>query len=158
MDTLNENQLDQWILILTEAKRVGYSLSSSPAELLLELMVDCALKLANQFQQGLGSWNFRKNEVLKFSQTKVDALNNPKVIRIREPETSTFNPLLSSFFKEMAQQLVQVKRLKDLPRDLYSEVGPKTGHQKIKTRAEVYHFFRRQARSKGRKYPKQHQS
>lgn len=141
MDILDENQLDLWIEILTEAKQVGYSLSSSPAELLLELMVDCALKLRNQFQEGIGTWALRKNPELKFSQKEVDSLSNPKVLRIQTREPSTFNPQLSLFFEKIAQQMIQVKRLKDLPKDLYSSKGPQGGHQKVDH--SVYQYFRR---------------
>lgn len=146
MDYLDESQLDFWIEVLSEAKRIGYSLSSSPVELLLETMVDFALKLSNVFEQGSGTWSGRKNAALKFSEKAVDSLGNPKVLKIREQEVSTLNPQLSFYFRELAKQLVEVKRRKELPENLYSSEQPKPAHQKI--RQTSYHFFRRQARRK----------
>lgn len=145
MDLLDENQIDSWIQLLTEAKTIGFSFSSSPVEPLLELMVDLAVKLKNEFLEDLGTfWDEETNPSLKFSKTQVDSLSNPKVIYIRDRKQPAWDPRLSSFFGELAANLIRIKRLRKLPTDLYSE-GKQQTPNRSKIKRSTY-FFRKRAR------------
>lgn len=152
-DILDVNQIDLWIEMLSEAKKFGFSFTSSPVELLLELMVDLALKLRTQFKEGSTTWEARRNEGLKFSETQVDALNNPKVLKIRYVQKQAWDPQLSLFFEKLAETLIKVKHSKKLEEDLYSPKAPEGRHQKIDRR--VYQYFRRQAFRKRKNNPRQ---
>jgi hypothetical protein len=152
---LDVNQLDEWIQTLTEAKRVGFSLTSSPAELYLELMIDLCTKLSLQFREGSGIWKPEGNVALQFSEKAIDSLGNPKVIRIRTPkEFVQTNPRNSLFFKELAQLLVRFKRgHQQLPQNLYSCETAKDRNQKVQE--PVYHYHRRRSFHKKKiRYPR----
>ncbi len=147
MDTLDENLLDQWIQILTEAKQVGFSSSSSPVEPLLEVMIDLCLQLKQLLQEGSRTWEARSNKSLKFSTSQVDALSNPKVIRSEKQRHTAWDPSISLFFKELAESLVRLKSEHQLPKDLYSKGRGAQDPQQIKKPRRpsrpVYHFYRR---------------
>lgn len=146
MDYLDETQIDSLIEVLLQAKTIGFSISSSPIEPLLEVMVDLSLKLQEAFQEGR-AWEARTNKLLKFSTTDVDSLGNPKVITSEKPRTIAWDPSSSLFFKELAQTLVRLKTTKRLPKDLYSNGKPASGssqqEQPVNRKTAVYHFYRR---------------
>lgn len=134
---------------LRSALSRAYSISSSPVEPLIEVMVDIALQLKKTLKEGLVPWELKSNKSLKFSETKVDSLANPLVISTEKQRHTAWDPQLSNFFGELAKDLILVKRLHDLPQNLYSygkarKQDCQPGQQRIK--AAEYHFFRRQSR------------
>jgi hypothetical protein len=152
MDFLDENRIDAWIRIFQEAKQFGFSFPSSPIEPLLEVMVDLSLQLSNLLQEGMRTWEHRSNKTLKFSETQVDALANPKVITSEKRRNLAWDPLIAHFFKELSQTLVRLKQSHQLPKDLYSYGSrcAESNRQKhsAKLKPSVYHFYRR---TRGRK-------
>ena len=138
---LDDDQIDLWIEILSEAKRNIFALtSSSPTKFLLEFMIDLSLKLKNEFKQSGTFWEDSKNPSIKFLDF-ADSLGNPKSIKLREFRKPSVNPQLSEYFGELALDLVRIKDLQDLPKDLYSKGKNRQGPSK--TNQKVYHYRRR---------------
>lgn len=81
IDILEETALDELIETLQVAKQIGFSLSHFPAEVLLDVMIDCALQLKNQFREGAGFWKDRINPELQFLE---------KPIKLHKPERRTW--------------------------------------------------------------------
>jgi len=143
--SLDENLLDLWIETLQRAKTVGFNLSSSPIEPLLEVMVDLSLQLKNALQEGRVTWEASSNKSLKFSESQVDALSNPKVIRSEKQRHTAWDPSISLFFKDLAENLVLLKVNHHLPQNLYSYGRDDSRQQSQKGRPKVatYQFYRR---------------
>lgn len=147
-----EERLSLAIQTLSEAHKLGFSIGSSPVEPLVEVMVDLALQLKHLLQEGLVPWELRSNKSLKFSETKVDALSNPLVIRTESQRHLAFSPQLSNFFGELAKSLVVIKDTHHLPQDLYSygegrdQNNQPRQHLVGKNPSAVHHFRRRRAR------------
>lgn len=138
---LDEHRLGILIETLVRAKEIGFSCSSSPVLPLLEVMIDLALKLKEQLQQGSTFWSERFNPGLKFLETHQDALGNPKSIKLEFRRFVACDPQLANYFSQLAQDLIQVKRLQRLPEHLYCTAKQEAAPQKIKP--SCYHFFRR---------------
>lgn len=144
-----ESRLRLVVKTLSEALETGYSIGSSPVEPLIEVMVDLALQVKQSLQEGLVSWELRRNKILKFSKTQVDALSNPKVLTSEVERHRAWDPLLSNFFGKIATDLVLVKQTHKLPENLYS--SSQRGSQNRQPRQQkinsaVYHFRRRRSR------------
>lgn len=151
----NLDELSQLIETLKSAQAMGFSLGSSPVEPLIEVMVDLALQIRKSLKEGSVFWEKRSNKILKFSKTEVDALNNPKVIRSEVQRHLAWDPQISNFFGEIAQNLILVKRTHQLPDHLYCsgrgrQQDHQPGKQRVKFNSAQYHFHRRRSRrSKG---------
>lgn len=149
MSLLEEDQrLLEIFQQLAEAYSLGYSISSSPVTLYLRAMIDLSLKLSNLFETGGTTWDRKVNKTLQFFDGETglpwqpDALGNPRQRMFREkPSESAWSPQLSEYFREMAKDLVLIKRSKLLPKHLYC--SEKTENLKKKIKQKSYHFFRR---------------
>lgn len=156
MDTLDEDLIDLWIETLQRAKTVGFESSSSPIEPLLEVMVDLALQLKNLLQEGRITWELRSNKTLKFSEFQVDALANPKVLSSEKRRNIAWDPLLSTFFAELAQSLISVKKTHHGPENLYysrskAESSKQSQKQLPKLQRTVVYHYRRRTRLRKKK-------
>lgn len=154
---LDENRLKAWIEILQTALKMGYSSSSLPADVLLDVMIDGCLQLRNQ-SQAEGLWSSRSNATLEFLErplklksggfsgvwsTIPDSLGNVGQKRRQPRPEKMTNPALPKFFDELAQLLVNVKRTHQVPQNLYSCVHEDRRHKPSKISPETFWYLKR---------------
>lgn len=140
-DPLDENQLSLLIETLLRAKTFGFSISASPVEPLIEVMVDLSLQLRNLLKEGKSPWQQKLNPELKFLE-QADELGNFKSLKLLKPTQPAFEPEVSEWFSRLAQDLIAVKTHHHLPKNLYSFGKGDNGPHR-KQRPQVYHYFRR---------------
>lgn len=131
-DILDRNWLNDLIVTLQDADKIGYQILSSPVEPLIEVMVDLSLKLREKLKTGDAFWERRFNKTLTFSKTEVDVLNNPKIFRSEVQRNKAWDPALSLFFEKLAQDLIRLKMSHKLPKDLYSYGKQRASSDRIK--------------------------
>lgn len=107
MTTLDRDKLKVLIEVLQLAKKFGFESLSSPIDLLLEAGIDLCLLLSKTFYEG--GLERASNPSLIFDEGHVDALNNPRQIRLSKKRKVFWDPELSEIFKQFASFLVRVK-------------------------------------------------
>jgi hypothetical protein len=139
---LDIDRIQFLIELLQAAQTSCYSIKSSPVVVpLFEVMIDLSLKLKDQFQQRGIFWEGRNNPSIKFLDIS-DALGNPKSVKLWDDRRRAENPQLAKYFGKLALDLIRIKNLQDLPKDLYSN-GKTCKSPSEKLKPESYHFFRR---------------
>lgn len=132
-----KSQLD---LAIESGFSVASPNSSPVLSTLIEIMMDLSLKLRNKLQEGRTPWQGRKNPGIKFLD-QADELGNFKSIKLKFPQQIGYDPRLSKYFENLAQELSQIRRLKGLPEHLYRSDKPEARQEK--RNKSSYHFHRR---------------
>jgi hypothetical protein len=108
MNTLDENKLRNLIATLQTALKYGFESSSSPIEILFEVVVDLILQISESLTLGVQS--LKANEGIKFLENAPqDALGNTRSIRIREVRKFLWDPAAAQEVKQTALDLVALK-------------------------------------------------
>lgn len=116
-----EDNLRSLVRALGEALRMGFSSSSAPTTVLLDTMVDIALRLANNFDRTQVE---RLNPQLIQPKGLVDVLNNPKFIKLKKAKMYPPSPAATDWFMSLAVLLSQFKKgLPEFLPDLRKQKG-----------------------------------
>lgn len=167
---LNDKSLKGLIETLQSALKTGYSLSSFPAQPLLELMIDASLQLGNLAEEG-GPWTEVSNPSLEFLEkplrlrsgrlsgiraTIPDLLGNVAQKRRKPAVQMMTDPKLPKFFKELASTLVQIKQTRKLPTHLYCEEGERRRDQPVKKITPNAYWYLKRRKDRLKKKQKNH--
>lgn len=108
MNTLDEPKLEEYIRILQQAKKFGFSGPSSPVELMLDTATDLLLLIGASFEEG--RYDKRKNkEYIPNKWDVSDALGNRKIILKTPQRNLYFDPKAAEFVKKIAGVLIGLK-------------------------------------------------
>lgn len=108
----DEEDLERLFQVFQEAydlfreRRASFVLDS-PVELLLQLVVNASLILANQLQSG--KLEMRKNPQLKFTD-RFDSLQLPIVIKIKSKRKQFQSTEIAQFFRNLAEAATKLRR------------------------------------------------
>jgi len=101
MSTLDKDRLQQLIEQLQLAQRMGFSSSSSPTRVLLEIAIDALLQLSEAFQRPELAGE-RLNQDLKFLDLdKPNALGNSKSVTVGPKNAN-------SYYSELASRVLKL--------------------------------------------------
>jgi hypothetical protein len=113
--------LDEKLHIALDAMQValrqGYSFSSSPIDLLLELTTDLALLLSQAYREGRKERQV--NPEVRFNYGKSDALGNPLSYKVFKTKKVVKDPEIAKFFKQLARLLVCLKKINKPFKEVY---------------------------------------
>jgi len=170
LNDIEEDPFEQAISLLRTAQALHLQMESPitlPAEVLLDLMIDAALQLRQEFQEGLAYWQDRSNPTLEFCErplkiltpptltfkgrwrnsgiweTLPDQLGNVAQKRTYKRREHTSNPKLVNFFTQLAELLVKMKHDHQLPKDLYSKEEQPRRHPTSKISPETFWYLKR---------------
>lgn len=107
-DPLDDLEIDQLIELLLEAKRVGFSVSSSPTEVYLDILIDASIRISEAFRIG---WEDRyENPSIRFDDRgSQDPLGNSRSIRTFRPGFVHWDLFSSELFRRIANLGARIK-------------------------------------------------
>lgn len=105
---LDPEKLTELISLLKSIQSTGYSLGSSPADILLDILIDITWLLSRIYGEGARGQSL--NEGVGFSDIFQDVLGNPKQFKIHFESKLYWDPKVSIFMKELTQAFVLLKK------------------------------------------------
>jgi len=123
--SLDEDELKNTLRVFLAALEQGYSLSSSPIELLLEAYIEYSLLLSKAFAEGRKEQS--TNPEIVFDYSGFDALGNPPSHKVFKTREWWYSQDIADFFGQCASLGVLVKRKQDFRRsfmDLFDKFFP----------------------------------
>lgn len=157
---LDLSRIIDTLSVLKTALSRGYSVQSSPVDLLLESILDLALILKREFFEG--SFARKLNPSLRFSKRYQDPLGNPKQIKFQKSSKFYQDDQAADFFEGLALVIKLIKEQKPVKaafmagfRDLFLSLDIKikrleqiSNEEEKLRRQKSKFFYRRQIRRK----------